>query len=473
MVALAVALLGASLIPRMYAATTTLRVRPAAANQPLGWDAIQYADRLMNTYSELITSDPMDAALAARLGRSVAPAVEVELPANTELLQITVEDREAAGAAAAANALAELFIAQVRALDLQAADSLRQSLREQLERAEQELLQAQEEYAGLPPDDPAAATARRNVDLHERTYEALLGHYEQVDASTSAQGSITVIAPATPPTQPLRPSLLLSILLGLIAGGVGGIGMAFLFEHLDTTLHSSRQIAEAAGLALLGRIPAARRPKRSLFRPNSPQAEALRQLRTNLLAQKPLPRTLLLTSARPGEGKSTIVSNLATIFAQTRERVVVVDADMRLPALHTIFDLSNTTGLSSVLSQQATVEDAVQLSSYPGVWIITSGPQPQNPAELLGSPQMSVFLRQLAMQFDAVLIDAPSMLAVTDAAVLAPLADAVVLVAGRGQVRREDVEAACRQLTLVDAHTLGLVVNQAEPIASHAYYVQK
>jgi non-specific protein-tyrosine kinase len=156
------------------------------------------------------------------------------------------------------------------------------------------------------------------------------------------------------------------------------------------------------------------------------------------------------------------VANLAFAIAQSGRRVVVVDGDLRRPALHELFGLSNEMGLSSVLKQELSLDEAVQSSRMPGVQVLTSGPLPHNPAEWLNSPQMAALIERLGHQCDMVLVDAPALLAVTDAAVLAPTVDGVLLVVERTQARREAVRAARQQLVDVKARWVGLVVNRAE-----------
>jgi non-specific protein-tyrosine kinase len=210
----------------------------------------------------------------------------------------------------------------------------------------------------------------------------------------------------------------------------------------------------------------------ALFNEKSPQAEAFRYLRTRISAldHGTPPQKLLVTSAEPGEGKSTVTANLAVAIGRSGLRVIAVDADLRLPTLHTIFGLSNEVGLGNVLSQEAILDEAVQDSDIPGIWVLTSGPSPPSPAELLGSPQMSALIEQLAEQFDVVLIDTPSLLAVVDATELVSTANGVVLVVARALARREAVKAACQLLEEVKAELIGTVVNRAGQNRRYDYY---
>jgi len=302
----------------------------------------------------------------------------------------------------------------------------------------------------------------------------LLEQYEQARLREAMQANmLSIVEPAVAPRTPSKPRKELNIALGFVAGLVGGICLSFLFENLDTTLYATEQIREVTELPVIGKIPTAgRRQQVALFNGHSPQREAFRRLRTNIftLDHDAPPRALLVTSAEPREGKSTIAANLALAIAQSGRNVIVVDGDLRKPTLHRAFDLSNEIGLSSVLKQEATLDQAVQDSRIPGVQVLTSGPLPPNPAELIDSPGMTGLIEQLARRCDMILLDAPSILAVTDAAVLASATDGVVLVVGRTQARREAVQAACRHLADVKARLIGVVVNRAEKGGGYYYH---
>jgi succinoglycan biosynthesis transport protein ExoP len=470
----------------VYEASTTLRVATATSG-PWAQVNLQYADRLMNTYSEIATSNPVREELKQRFGVDRLPPIKIEGLANTELMRITVEGEDPILARDVANTLAGILIAQSREVYTEGTKTAREILSEQLAQVEDELNQARTQYESLLaklPEDPErmAATehsidlAGRSIELKERTYATLLERYEQARVTEAMQANaISVVEPASTPENPSSPRTKLSIALASLVGLVGGIGLAFLFENLDTTLYTTKQITDAAKLSPLGMIPAARRrPGMSIFNSNSPEEEAFRHLRTNLLAfnhDQPL-QTLLITSAEPGEGKSTVVANLACSLAKSGRKVIVVDGDMRLPTLHKIFDLSNQVGLSSVLKQEVPINEAVQDTNVPGVQVLTSGPSASNPAELLGSSPMTALMEQLVQQFDMVLLDSPALLAVTDAAVLAPTVDGVVLVVSCAQTREETVAAACQQLVSVKARLVGVVVNRAEQAGSYYFYHQ-
>lgn len=204
--------------------------------------------------------------------------------------------------------------------------------------------------------------------------------------------------------------------------------------------------------------------------PRSQAAEAYRTLRTNLLFSSldtPL-RTLLITSTAPDEGKSTTVANLAVTMAQSEQQVLLVDCDLRRPSLHTLFGLGNAVGLTSLILDQAGAESAIQRTAVPGLSLLSSGPLPPRPADILGSRRMEALLGTLREQADIVLFDTPPILSVTDAAVLATRVDGVLLVLQAGTTRRDRAREARRLLEKVKANIVGVVLNNAQ--VDNQYY---
>ena len=480
---LIVGLVGTALLPPTYEASTTLRVTTTDESvDRASYDSVMYAGRLTNTYSKVATSASVLAELTGRVGLAEPPKVKVEVPANTELMQIIVEHHDPTVAADAANALADILIARARQLSVESAQGAREALGERLAQVQAELEQAQ--LAAQVPAQGAAtstdgtgrsdgATVGRAVELQQERYARLSEQYERLrSVETARANTMTVIEPAGVPLAPVRPRTSLNVAIALALGLVGGTGLAFLFENLDTKLYTTARIGAAAGLPVLGAIPAApKRGQNGLFLSDSPEREAFRRLRTHLLAcEGGAPRTLLVTSAEPSEGKSTVVANLASALAEAGRRVVVVDADLRRPTLHTLLALPNHLGLSSVLANKATWDQVIRDTRLPNVWAITSGSSPSNPAELFGSPRMSELVEHLARWFDVVLVDAPCLLGVADATTLARSVDGVVLVVNRGHAREQAVQAARAELTTIRATALGVVVNRAEPDESYRYY---
>jgi capsular exopolysaccharide synthesis family protein len=394
--------------------------------------------------------------LMRRLAVTEPPPVKVEIPANTELLKVTVEGGTPESATLAAATLGEILVAQLGSGTSKVAQDL---LRERLAQLERE----------IKASEPGPA-----VDGKKDAYSRLLEEYERASINEAARASsVAIVEPAVPPLAPARPNRTLNLALGLLIGLVAGIGLSFLFESLDTRLHSVTGIQALTGLPILGIVPSGSGKTRVLFDERSPQQEAVRRLRAHLL----LPdrggalKTVMVTSAEPGEGKSTILANLAVSLGRAKKNVLIVDADLRLPTVHQFFEVSNETGLSRILQGQAAWIDEVRYVPSAGVWVLPSGPMPRNPAELLGSPAMGELLEALKAKFEMVLIDSPSLLAVADGSVLTTHADAVVLVVAQGHAKAEAVRAACQELANVGVEPL-VIVNRANHERVYGYYPQ-
>ncbi|WP_412758513.1 CpsD/CapB family tyrosine-protein kinase [Neobacillus thermocopriae] len=215
--------------------------------------------------------------------------------------------------------------------------------------------------------------------------------------------------------------------------------------------------------------------KRSLvtmFNPKSPVSEQFRTIRTNIqfssIDQEV--RTLMITSSGPGEGKSTTAANMAVVFAQQGRRVLLVDADMRKPTVHYTFNQLNTYGLTSVLTRQMTLEKAVKETNEKDLFVLTSGPVPPNPAELLSSMAMERFFREAQEQFDMIVFDTPPLLAVTDAQILANKCDGTILVVASGKTDKDQLVKARDLLDSVQSKLLGAVLNNKEMKNTNYYY---
>lgn len=474
--ALVVVLLGTSLVTPVYVASATIRVSTASGGT-VDYAEYMYATRLMNTYAQIATSRPVQEELARSLGLAAAPKVSVAVLADTELMRLTVESADPEVAANAANALVQVLMARTREIYSGAGRSAQEILGEQLTQAEAELTQARLRLDALLDQTPVPAdqvsTLSQNIELKERTYAMLLEQYEQARLRESLRANtLSVVEAATAPRSPARPSMTLNAILALGLGLVGGVGVSFLAEHLDTTVASAERIAQVTQMPLLGTIPLARRQRRErLLQTTRAQDEAFRHLRTGVLAwirSEPSP-VLAVTSPRPGDGKSSVVANLARAMALSGRTVVVVDADLRRPVLHRVFDVPNETGLSTVLSQDAPLSHSLQKTDLRGITVLPSGPVPPNPSELLGQPRMRLLLDELTRDYDIVLVDTPALLSVADAAEVAPQADGVLLVVARQRTPEAAVLEARRRLERIRAGASALVVTWAEPDGRQYY----
>ena len=463
-----------------YTASTTVRVLTVGSGTMTeARPDINYTERLVNTYSRIITSSTVRRQIMNDLGLETIPTISVQTIPSTELIRITAEATDPEDARDIANSAAQVLVDQnLEFYSGGAGQTLQQILSEQLVTAEQELDQARADYAealaASPQNEAALSIASQALEVRERTYTSLLTQYEAARLEEAVRGNaISVIEEATAPNRPAKPRHAVNIALGLAVGLVGGIGLAFLLENLDTTLYTTEQIENATQMMTVGQVPAAK-DDLSIARLGSghyPQLESFRRLRTNILASGASgTQVVLLTSAKRGEGKSTVSGNLAVTVAQSGREVVVVDCDLRLPTVHKLFDLPNKRGLTNILANEVSLDEAIQYSAFPRVQVITSGPLPPNPTELLGSQRMLDLIEQLKTTFDFIILDTPALLSVADAAVLAPAVDNVILVVAQAQTRRGDVQAVRQQLSNVRVKSLEVVVNRAEPNGSYAYY---
>lgn len=474
-----------------YVSSTTLRVTTVGADASNGRPDIVYTERLMNTYARIATGRQLYAELTERFNLQARPQISVDTVPNTELMTIQVTANSPEIARDVANATAEVIIA--RSLDQFSGggQSRLEILSRQLTQIEEELTAARQQYDTLalrtPGDQTNLDAAKQSIDLKERTYANLLTQYEAARIDDALrENSIYVIEAAVTPNTPSSPREEVNIVLGLLVGLLAGVALALVRENLDTRLHTKQQVDNLAHSPIIGEIPGAKEPLPLIHSPNNSeiQVEAFRRLRINLLRTHPesLSQTVLVTSAEANEGKSSIAANLAITMAQTGRRVALIDCNLHKPALHQLFNLSHTGGLMDVLLGQATIAGVLKESTFPKLKIITSGPKltdlasqmiapaiipkgladqlSQGP-ELLGSPSMASVLKQLQQEFDIVILDTPALLSVSDALVLVPMTDTVVLIVARGRSRRYAVRSTHQQLLNIGAKSIQLVLNRA------------
>lgn len=298
---------------------------------------------------------------------------------------------------------------------------------------------------------------------------------EKPKAGGTSPVSLSIIKPATAPTRPSAPNTRLNLLLGLLAGITLGIGAAILRATLDNRIRGEADLRRVTDAPLLGGIAfdqdASRKPLLTQSAPQSPRAESFRQLRTNLQFANVSGRaqTVLITSSLPGEGKSTTATNLAIAVAQAGQSVCLIDADLRRPMVSEYLGLERNAGLTTTLVGSASVNDVLQPWGSDNLFVLTSGQIPPNPSELLGSDAMKQLIVQLEKSFDMIIIDAPPLLPVTDAAVLSQHVGGVVLVAGSQKLRLQDLHKSLSMLEMVGATVLGVVLNRLPLKGPDAY----
>lgn len=307
------------------------------------------------------------------------------------------------------------------------------------------------------------------------SFVARVEDLEKPKSGGSSPVNLSVVSPATAPTSPSSPNTRLNLLFGVLLGLGLGVAAALLRTKLDYRVQGEADLRRTTAAPLLGGIAfdqdATRKPLLTQTTPQSPRAEAFRQLRTNLQFANVSgrARTVLITSSLPGEGKSTTATNLAIALAQGGQTVLLIDADLRRPMISEYLGLDRNAGLTTALVGEAEVDDLLQPWGDDNLFVLTSGRIPPNPSELLGSDEMKQLITRLEHTFDIVIVDAPPLLPVTDAAVLAQHVGGVVLVVGSQKVKHHDLEKSIRTLEMVDSNILGIVLNRLPVRGPDAY----
>ena len=316
---------------------------------------------------------------------------------------------------------------------------------------------------------------QRESDTNRSLYDGLLQQYKDVGvAGAVGTNNIAIIDRADRPGAPFSPNLQKNLTIWFLISLLASAAAITVLEILDDTFKTPEEIEEQLGLPVLGIIPIAEGDILSTIRdtPISPIAEAYRSFRTALQfsTDHGAPKTLVVTSPRPGEGKSTTSIALAVNFAQLGMRVLLIDADMRNPSAHRVLKLDNAIGLANYLAGASVAPDAFQKTEIPGLTFMATGPLPPNPAELLAGPKMLTLVSLARENFDVVIFDAPPILGLADAPLLASIAAGTLLVLGSGESRRGVVKASLKRLHFARARVVGAVLNKFNfKTASYGY----
>jgi len=322
---------------------------------------------------------------------------------------------------------------------------------------------------------------KREVDTNRELYDGLLQRMKEVGVVAGiSTNNISIVDRAQVPGAPFKPSLRKNLTTASAIGLILGVLLAFLFEQLDDTVKTSEDVESRLRAPVLGIIPlVSGKALRdaggdiallAVKDPKSPLAEAARSLRTSLLfaTTEGAPKILHLTSAVPGEGKSTAAASLAITFAQAGSKVLLIDADLRAPSLHRMFGLANARGLTNYLAGDTKPAEVAQATQVPRLFAITSGPLPPNPVELLSSAKMLDLLSLSTERFDYVVLDGPPVIGLADALVLSNLARGTLFVVDAGRTRYGAIEGAVKRLRAANAPILGAVIDRLSR-AGHGY----
>jgi len=494
--------------PRVFEANTRAVVNVVTGSDYYDAYSASYgAQRLAETYAQTMITPELLQSVSERLGYEVTGKITVTPVENSPIFTIVVTDSDPQKAADTANMVLTTFSEKVMTDQSSRYTELKQGLEEEIAHIDQSLTDINERLAvlqikeaelaeaekraaqmvaeGLEPievvRDPNDYVARAQLELAQSQYQStrssLFYNLQQIKL-TEVQSATTIsqIDKAVANAEPIQPQPMKSAGLAAVVGLMAAGGIVFLIAFLQDEVRDPEEFSRKWGVPVVGVIthyPYNQDQLITVAKPRMPVSEAFRSLRTNLQfsgIDTPL-KTVLVTSASPSDGKSSVLANLATVIAQSEKNVVVVDADMRRPTLHKLFKLSNRIGLSDYfIRTPEKMTGVVKKTRVNGLNIITSGSLPPNPSELLSSSKMQDVLRLLEKHFDMVLLDSPPLLAVTDALILAKSVNGVLLVVDPKKTKRGAIRQAIEQLQRLDTRLLGVVLNNIKVKRSSYYY---
>jgi polysaccharide biosynthesis transport protein len=313
---------------------------------------------------------------------------------------------------------------------------------------------------------------KREADTNRTLYDGLLQRYKEIGVAGSVgTNNISVVDTATLPRLPRSPNLLLNLIMGLALGSLLGVGLSYLFDMLDDSFKSPEDVETVTGLSVIGVVPkptAGMDVEEELLNARSGMAEAIRSLRTGLQfsTNEGLPKTLLITSSKPSEGKTTSSIALAKSLASIGLNVLLIDGDLRNASVHKRMRFSNEMGLSNYLTGSKMPEDVVQGTDTNGLTVMAAGPLPPNPAELLAGPRFASLLALGAESFDIVVIDGPPVMGLADSPLISSMVRATLLVIAANETRRNTVKVALRRLQFARGNVIGAMLSKFDAKAT-------
>lgn len=472
-------------IPKIYESSATVLVNEAPATKTTDYSSVMLSEQLTSTYSKMMTKDNVLSEVSKQLNLnysldSLKKMISVSPVSDTQLMTVSVQTTDPNLSARIANTIVSVFSQQIQDIQTARFAQSESSLKTQLDQIEAQL-SIYESQAGNAIDQNEKDRLDAKVTQYRELYSSLLQSYETVRLSEAQSiSSVVELEAATPDLMPVSPKVMQNTLLAAVVGLMLSAGAIVLREILDDTIKTPEDVTRKFKLPILGVINHHNPEKDApitITDPRSPTSEAYRTLRTNInysSVDKPL-RTIMVSSSEPGEGKTTTVSNLGVVLAQNGFKVIITDCDLRHPRVHKYFGLSNRVGLSSLFAQPLDVLNGThQTTSVNNLGVVTTGLLPPNPAELLGSQRMQHILGLMKQSADIVIVDTPPTLAVTDAAVLAPTLDGVILVVRPGKTRASALKLTVEQMQQVNARILGVVLNdidlRGKPYAYRYHY---
>jgi capsular exopolysaccharide synthesis family protein len=349
------------------------------------------------------------------------------------------------------------------------ASSNTKDLRDMLDKTKKEAISLNEKFIQY-------GILKREIENHQNLYNALISRTNEQSVTEQAQDiNVWIVEKAQLPQLPSKPNKKRNILLGLIMALFGGVGLALFLEYLDNTIKTD-DIEERYDLPVLTTISKSKAKNKSIYKivleqPSSALAESFKTLRTSVLlssAEAP-PQTIMVTSMAPQDGKTTIACNLAASIAESGSRVVLIDGDLRRPLLHEVFELDNTEGLSTFIAGTSDIK-VFEPAVHENLYVVTSGPKPPNPSELLISKRLKILLGAFKEKFDFIVFDTPPIISVSDALVISKIVDAGLVVVRFGKTSYEMMNYGMKQLEGIDAKMIGAVINEVDDRKSGHYY---
>lgn len=417
--ALTAAILSTFVLHPVYEGKVTLIIGRAnnTDSDKIRYDDILMYQKLVKTYSELVKSRLVIDETISRLGydityRNMEKKLKVTPKGDTQILEIAVEDHSPEKAMQLTNMLSEVFIEKIKTM--------------------------------------------MNSD------------------------NVKIMDKAQMPDKPVKPRILLNIVIAAFLGFISSLGLIFLIENLDNTIKTEEDIEKHLSAAILASIPYIRAPRNknniiemiTLKDPKSPVSEVYRTLWTNIkfISFQKHMKSIIFTSTGPSEGKSTVISNLGIIMAQSGNKVLLLEGDLRKPSLHKNFSLQNSIGITNILVEDALHTDCITHTNIKNLDLLLCGPKPPNPAELLGSEAMKNLIEYLQNDYDYILIDTPPVIVVTDAALLVSICHGAILLVSSGETIIEGAIKAKELLNNVKADLLGVVLNKVKIDKQKGYY---
>lgn len=482
--------------PRVYEASTTIMVGQSIRATVLDSREIQTSELLALTYANIARRQPVLQSVVDRLSldstwQRLKSRVKVGPVEGTQLLEITVEASSPEEAQVTADEVAhQLILLSPTDLKNQEKDENQRFVRQRMEdlQARIEAGQVRREELEAAMIGSLSAEQVQQLQTEINTLESLIAEWEKnftqlltFVASEKSPNYLAVVEPAQADPDPIRPYVTLNTLLAGVLGLFLALAFIFLAQYLDNTFKSADDFSQSLGLTVLGtvgRIEGKKYQDKIVASqdPFSPASEAYRMIRSNIQfmsVDRPA-KIILVTSSIPGEGKSTTAANLAVVMAQAGLKTIIVDADLRRPVQHEIFQVPNLGGLTDLLcSPELEIKNHLRNTGVPNLQLITCGVLPPNPSELLGSQRMGQLLASLNELADVVIFDSPPVVPVADAAVLSNRVDGVVLVSQAGKSRRDIARQAVLNLQQAGAHFFGGVLNRVSKKEGgyyHQYY---